>query len=248
MDNRKFQAGAAASPPVAPASPSSGYPSNGNPTTGTQATVPGDFWFHQMGEELRNLVLAAGMTPASSDLAQLIQAIQRRTDDRIFTASQTFVIPVFVYRINVEVWGGGGGNGTTGGGGGGGGYASGLFDVAPGASYTVNIGAGGGANANGGASSFVLTATSATLISASGGFAGGTGGGTGGVGSLGVRNLDGQKGSDLDGTASYAIGGDSPMGGCGGVASAGLIPGGGGGALAGGSSFVGARGEIRVRW
>lgn len=75
MDNRKWQSGAAGSAPAVEASPSSGYPTDGNPGTATPATVPGARWFHQVGEELRNLISAAGLTPSDSDLTQLQQAV-----------------------------------------------------------------------------------------------------------------------------------------------------------------------------
>lgn len=75
MDNRKFESGASASPPSAPVSPSSGYPTNGNPGTGTPATVPGEWWFHQVGEELRAVLDAGGITPDHTALTQLRDAI-----------------------------------------------------------------------------------------------------------------------------------------------------------------------------
>lgn len=76
MDNRKFQSAASVNPPAAEASPSIGYPTDGNPATATPATVPGAAWFHQLGEELRSLQLAAGLTPSNSDLTQLLQALR----------------------------------------------------------------------------------------------------------------------------------------------------------------------------
>ena len=75
MDNRKFQAAASATPPSAPGSPSSGYPTNGNPGTGTPATLPGEFWFHSIGEEIRAAIVGSGQTPSAANLAQLWQAI-----------------------------------------------------------------------------------------------------------------------------------------------------------------------------
>ena len=70
MDNRKFLVAAAVSAPPAPSSPSSGYPSDGTP-----ATVPGAFWFHAIGEELRNVITAAGLTPTLATLTQLKAAM-----------------------------------------------------------------------------------------------------------------------------------------------------------------------------
>lgn len=76
MDNRKFESGASATPPAPPASPSSGYPTNGNPATAVPATLPGEHWFHQIGEELRGVIVAAGLTPDNTNVTQLTQAIQ----------------------------------------------------------------------------------------------------------------------------------------------------------------------------
>lgn len=75
MDNRKWEADAIASPPTAPASPSSGYPTNGNPAAAQNATEPGAWWFHAVGEELRAVIEAGGLTPDIDDLTQLQAAI-----------------------------------------------------------------------------------------------------------------------------------------------------------------------------
>lgn len=76
METRNYQAGASATPPSAPVTPSVGYPSNGNPDTGTPATQPGEHWFYKIGEELRNVIVGAGLTPGDSDLTQLYQAVK----------------------------------------------------------------------------------------------------------------------------------------------------------------------------
>ncbi|MEF3074138.1 hypothetical protein V2P20_03780 [Methylobacter sp. Wu1] len=76
MDNRKFQAAASASPPDPEASPSTGYPTDGNPATATPATIPGAAWFHQIGEELRAVIEAAGLTPSNGVLDQLLTALR----------------------------------------------------------------------------------------------------------------------------------------------------------------------------
>ncbi len=75
--DRIFESGAAASPPSAPASPSSGYATAGNPQTAVPATKPGPYWYHQVTEELRAVIAGAGLTPSHTDLTQLYQAIQR---------------------------------------------------------------------------------------------------------------------------------------------------------------------------
>lgn len=75
MEPRNYEAGAFDTPPSPVAEPSSGYPGSGNPATGTPATVPGPYWFHSITEEMRNVILLAGLTPDYNDLTQFSQAI-----------------------------------------------------------------------------------------------------------------------------------------------------------------------------
>lgn len=74
--DRVFESGAVGSPPSAPASPSSGYTTAGNPATATPATKPGPYWFHQVTEELRAVIAAAGIIPDHEELTQVRDAIQ----------------------------------------------------------------------------------------------------------------------------------------------------------------------------
>lgn len=74
--DRAFSSGASASPPTPPASPSIGYPTSGNPGTGTPPTKPGAYWYHMMTEEIRNVLVAAGLTPEQGNLTQLLQALR----------------------------------------------------------------------------------------------------------------------------------------------------------------------------
>ncbi len=74
--DRVFESGAVGSPPSAPASPSSGYTTAGNPATATPATKPGPYWFHQVTEELRAVIAAAGLAPDHTNLTQVRDAIQ----------------------------------------------------------------------------------------------------------------------------------------------------------------------------
>lgn len=85
--DRTYESGAAGSPPSAPASPSSGYPTAGNPQTATPSTKPGPWWYHMMTEELRAVIVAAGLTPDHTDVTQLSQAIQA-----LFVANQKAVV------------------------------------------------------------------------------------------------------------------------------------------------------------
>lgn len=74
--DRAYQSGAAVSAPSAPASPSTGYPTAGNPGSGTPATTPGPYWYHMVMEELMAVISAAGITPDQTKLTQLASAIQ----------------------------------------------------------------------------------------------------------------------------------------------------------------------------
>ena len=75
MEPRNYESGASESAPLAPETPSLGYPTGGNPGTGTAATKPGPFWFHKIGESLRQIIVAAGLTPSDSNLALVVTAI-----------------------------------------------------------------------------------------------------------------------------------------------------------------------------
>lgn len=84
--DRVFESGAAASPPAAPASPSTGYATAGNPSTGTPPTKPGPWWYHMITEELRAVIAAVGLTPSHSDTGQLQSAINKARVEQIGTA------------------------------------------------------------------------------------------------------------------------------------------------------------------
>lgn len=76
MEPRNLQSGAGANPPEKLANPSVGYPQAGNPATSTPASVGGPFWFYAMAEEMRNVIVGAGLTPNDDELDQFWQAIQ----------------------------------------------------------------------------------------------------------------------------------------------------------------------------
>lgn len=74
--DRAFSSGAFGTPPTAPVTPSSGYATSGNPGTGTPATKPGAWWYHMVTEELRALIVAAGLTPDYTNTSQIALAVQ----------------------------------------------------------------------------------------------------------------------------------------------------------------------------
>ncbi len=77
MDSRVILANAAPNPPAPPANPSLGFPSDGNPATNTLAGTPGAYWFYQISEEIRNVIVAFGLTPDANQVNQLTQAITK---------------------------------------------------------------------------------------------------------------------------------------------------------------------------
>ncbi len=74
--DRVFEANVSATPPSAPASPAAGYPRAGNPSTGTEATKLGPYWYHMITESLRKLIVDAGLTPDHTNLNLVSQAVQ----------------------------------------------------------------------------------------------------------------------------------------------------------------------------
>lgn len=190
---------------------------------------------------------------------QLVSAPHRRaasTGYEMFDVigTDTFTVPVGVYRIIVECWGGGGGGshgsavGPQGGtGGAGGGYGIGEFEVIPGATYTVTVGAGGVAGPNGTAGS---TSSFGALLSSTGGGGGQFGVNNGSPGSSTGGYLSLYGGNANYGNAYYAsYGGHSGRGGPPSMTT-GIGPGGGGAGGAAGANVGGngAKGAVLVRW
>lgn len=74
--DRNWQANAVETTPDLNTLTSQGYPTGGNPQLGIPATKPGAAWYYMITEELRNLIVNAGLTPDHTDLTQLVQAFQ----------------------------------------------------------------------------------------------------------------------------------------------------------------------------
>jgi hypothetical protein len=70
---------ATASPtlPVPEAASTEGYWTEGNPATGTPATIERASWFNMIQEELRAIVVAGGLTPSKTIYNQVLSAIRR---------------------------------------------------------------------------------------------------------------------------------------------------------------------------
>jgi len=164
---------AASSLPTPAAAGTPGYFTDGNPGTGTPATiVPADF-LNAVQAELLNLLSSAGITPSKTNRTQVLAAIKAVTTGRLlnvqtFTSSGTYTPTAGTTSVVVEVQGAGGAGGGTpacdathaavGGGGGSGAYAKARMTSGF-SGATVTVGAGGtsvlNANGNaGGTSSF----------------------------------------------------------------------------------------------
>jgi hypothetical protein len=192
---------------------------------------------------------------------------------QVFNTNGTFTVPAGVTRIMVEIWGGGGGGSggppecTGGGGGGAGGYGKGVFNVAPGDMYSVQVG-------NGGSGGILDTNAPVTCFAQA--LPAGDGGptslgllisATGGSGSLGNTNVytmaaGGMSSASVNITGGAGYSSQSHFGGSGGAAGNGgdggkvsdrgaagdgLAPGGGGaGGNAGTSGGNGADGRVIV--
>ncbi len=80
MVDRVYLNNSIQSPPVAPAVPSTGYPTAGNPAQGIPATRPGPYWYYMVTEALRQSVIDAGLEPDHLLLDQLSKSIHQRVD------------------------------------------------------------------------------------------------------------------------------------------------------------------------
>lgn len=144
------------------------------------------------------------------------------------SGTTTWVAPAGTTSVIVEAWGGGGGGGSGtasrgAGGGGGGAYASSTVAVTAGTTYTVIIGSGGAADANGTPSNF----GNGTVVAA--------GGSKGTI----ATSSSGATGQGAGGTVAASVGTIRYAGGTGGGAS---NNDGGGGGGAGGSGGTGGNG------
>lgn len=78
MEPRAYKSGASDTPPSPPDTPSVGFPISGNPASAIPATVPGPYRDYAIGEEIRNVITSAGLTPDIAALNQLNLAINAK--------------------------------------------------------------------------------------------------------------------------------------------------------------------------
>lgn len=63
-------------PPDTPEDVAPGYPTDGSSSSGTDATVPGAYWYNSVTQEIQNVIKGGSITPDRHDLSQMIQAIR----------------------------------------------------------------------------------------------------------------------------------------------------------------------------
>lgn len=99
MDNRHFQADAGISAPNYSTLSSVGFLTNGNAASGVPATLPGAAFWHQLGEELRNAIIAGDITPDHLSDDQLAGAIaniaQKKIDESGISQSTIHIIQAY---------------------------------------------------------------------------------------------------------------------------------------------------------
>lgn len=181
--------------PTPEAALTEGYWTEGNPGTGVPATLERASWFNMIQEELRAVVVAAGLTPSKTTYTQIRDAIKtlygpgRLLNIQYITSSGTYTPTTGTNSIVVEGAGGGGAGGgapstasstnfAAGGGGGSGCWGrkryTANFAGATMVIGTAGTGVAGGVGNTGGQTSFTPTIGTAMILP------GGLGGNVGG--------------------------------------------------------------------
>lgn len=181
-----------------------GFFTNGDPVTGTPATVLDASWFNTIQEEIANAIILLGNTNLdrnnNGQLAAAIAACVQFNKPRFVLAdfatpgTTYWTVPAGVHQLEVWMVGGGGGGGASGAigggaGGGAGGYGWMIININPGDVFPITIGAGGAPSGSGttqaqtgGSSSF---GSFLTCYGGTGGMGGDVGSGTENAGGMG---------------------------------------------------------------
>ncbi|CAG9252425.1 hypothetical protein BDI4_340057 [Burkholderia diffusa] len=69
--DRYWQANTSSVAPSVPTTNAGGYPANGKPAVGINGTVPGEWWYYAITEEIRNTIIALGGVPDFTQVDQL---------------------------------------------------------------------------------------------------------------------------------------------------------------------------------
>lgn len=70
-----FESNAIAGAPPVPSPGSIGHPTDGDLVHSVPPTTPGAWWFHMITEEIRNVIVAAGIVPSGAAVNQLLAAL-----------------------------------------------------------------------------------------------------------------------------------------------------------------------------
>ncbi|MBB5413895.1 hypothetical protein HDG34_007878 [Paraburkholderia sp. HC6.4b] len=87
--DRYWQANAVENAPETPAENTGGFPANGNPAAGITGTVPGEWWYHAITEELRNAIIALGGTPDFTQVNQLADVLVESFAKTVSTVTES---------------------------------------------------------------------------------------------------------------------------------------------------------------
>ncbi|MBC8721221.1 hypothetical protein F6X37_06300 [Paraburkholderia sp. 31.1] len=87
--DRYWQANAVEDAPETPADNTGGFPANGNPAAGITGTVPGEWWYHAITEELRNAIIALGGTPDFTQVNQLADVLVESFAKTVSTVTES---------------------------------------------------------------------------------------------------------------------------------------------------------------
>ncbi|WP_233863470.1 hypothetical protein [Paraburkholderia adhaesiva] len=85
--DRYWETNALATAPPVPSGTSGTYPTDGNPATVTPPTTPGQWWYHQITEEIRNAIVKLGGVPDFTKVDQLANAILASVSESISNAT-----------------------------------------------------------------------------------------------------------------------------------------------------------------
>lgn len=89
--DRNWESGASGTPPLLSSLASAGFPTDGDPGSAVPATIAGAAWYHMITEELRALVVGAGLSPDHTSVAQVLGAVQAL----VLTGVATFIERMF---------------------------------------------------------------------------------------------------------------------------------------------------------
>lgn len=228
--------------------------------------------------EFNDVLKVTTVATVPDDMVWKVESVAKQLNPSTYNSitytvpgTYSWIVPACASYICIEAWGGGGGSGgnstsssSFAGAGGGGSYGQECFNVVPGTTYMVTVGAGGTAGASGGAGGNGGSSSVGSLIVAGGGIGGGANaGGAGGAGGTTTAANAVPGGAGSNGQSPCNTAGLSSRGGTGGNGGAGHIntdpcnsggagtaPGGGAssGSWNGATGRAGGAGRVVITW